>query len=221
MARQIGQAGARGREVRDTRDRHTSRPDPYQPAEHSRAFQTALLSRANLLSWRSRLRAAYSGLVRQNSSPDKMAKGLALGVFLGIFPTFGAGSALALVVSSWLGWNRVAAALGTLIANPLLNPLFLSLSVITGNLFVPSRFRIVLEGLPRDDWWPGLLRFLPTHLLGNLLVSMALTALAHVVGRMVITRYRESRAKDLELAGGCKTDLVARYICKSTCGFEI
>jgi uncharacterized protein (DUF2062 family) len=221
MARQIEQAGARGREVRHTRDRHSSRHNPYQPAEHPCAFKTGLLSRANLLSWCSRLRAAYSGLVRQNSSPDKMAKGLALGVFLGIFPTFGAGSALALFVSSWLGWNRVAAALGTLIANPLLNPLFLSLSVITGNLVVPSRFRIVLEGLPRGDWWPGLLRFLPTYLVGNLLVSMALTALAYIVGRPVITRYRERRAKDAKLAGGCKTDPVARDICKSTCGFEI
>src|SRR6266487_1842191 len=49
----------------------------------------------SLLFWRARLRRAgrglYLGLVRQNSDPDKMAKGLALGVFLGIFPTFGAG----------------------------------------------------------------------------------------------------------------------------------
>jgi uncharacterized protein len=218
---QIEQAGARGREVRDRRDPDRSKPDRKRPAGHSHAFQTGLLSRANLLSWRSRLRAAYLGFVRQNSRPDKMAKGLALGVFLGIFPTFGAGSALALLGSSWLGWNRAAAVLGTLIANPLLNPFFLSLSVIAGNFVVPSKFRIALDSLPQGDWWPGLLRFLPTYLVGNLLVSTAFAALVYVAGRIVVTKYRKRRAKSSKLAGRRDTDPIARDICKSTCEFEM
>jgi len=133
-------------------------------------------------------------LVRQNSDPDKMAKGLALGGFLGIFPTFGAGSALALLASSQLGWNRGAAVLGTLIANPLLNPLFLSLSVIAGNLVVPSEFRIVFETFRHGDWWPRLLNLLPTYFVGNLLVSTLFAAVAYAVGLIVVTRLRKRRA---------------------------
>jgi len=140
------------------------------------------------------------GFVRQSSSPDKMAKGLALGVFLGIFPTFGAGSVLAILASSWLGWNRVAAVLGTLIANPLLNPFFLSLCVIAGNLVVPSKFRIALENSPQGDWWPGVLRFLPTYFVGNLLVSMLFAALAYAAGLIAVTEYRKRGATHSEKA---------------------
>jgi uncharacterized protein (DUF2062 family) len=131
-----------------------------QQANRSQGCQPEERAEPGRRSWGARLwrrgRAIYLRLVRQNSNPDKMAKGLALGAFLGILPTFGAGSALALLASSWLRWNRVGAVLGTFIANPLLNPLFLSLSVIAGNLVMPENFRIALETFRQGDWGPRL-----------------------------------------------------------------
>jgi uncharacterized protein (DUF2062 family) len=171
-------------------------------------YQAEARANSRLHPWGARLRRAgraiYLRLVRQNSNPDKVAKGLALGVFLGIFPTFGVGSPLALLASSWLGWNRAAALLGTLIANPLLNPFFLSLSVIAGNFVVPSEFRIVMDSFRQGDWWPRLLNLLPIYLVGNLLVSTLFAALAYVTGLIVVTKYRKRHAKNFSTDGrGC------------------
>jgi uncharacterized protein (DUF2062 family) len=190
---QVEQAEARWRDTRDAQDQHGSVSDRKPQMERPDGFQTGPLPKPNLLSWRSRFQAIYLGFVRQNSSPDKMAKGLALGVFLGIFPTFGADPALALLASSRLGWNCAAAVLGTLIANPLLNPFFLSLSVIAGNLVLPSEFRFVLENFRQGDGSPGLLSLLPTYFAGNLLVSTLIGALAYAAGLIAVTKYRKHR----------------------------
>ena len=74
--------------------------------------------------WRERVRRwgryIYLRLVRQNDEPEKVAKGVGLGVFIGIFPTFGVGTILAILIASWAKWNRASAVLGTFIMNPLL-----------------------------------------------------------------------------------------------------
>jgi len=133
--------------------------------------------------------------------PGQNGEGTRAGSLFGILPTFGAGSVLAILASSWLGWNRAATVLGTFIANPLLNPLFLSLSVIAGNLVVPPEFRIVLETVRQGDWWPRLLSLLPTYFVGNLLVSALFAALAYAAGVIAVTEYRKRRDKHSEKAG--------------------
>lgn len=150
--------------------------------------------RSNPWRWRERLRRwgrfIYLRLVRQNDAPDRVAKGVGLGVFLGIFPTFGVGTLLAILIATWGKWNRASAALGTFIMNPLLNPFFLSLSVGLGNLLVPPEFQITVGMFSNGRLWSGFLRAVPTYLLGNLLVSLFFSALAYGVALHLVRRYR-------------------------------
>jgi uncharacterized protein (DUF2062 family) len=148
--------------------------------------------------WRERVRRwgrfIYLRLVRQNDEPDKVAKGVGLGVFLGIFPTFGVGVILAVLIATWVRWNRASAALGTLIMNPFFNPFFVSLSVLAGNLLVPVRLRITVESFRKGKLWSGFYHAVPVYLLGNILVSTLFAVLAYWVALGAIKAYRQRRA---------------------------
>lgn len=152
-------------------------------------------------SWGERLRRwgrfVYLRLVRQNDEPEKVAKGVSLGVFLGIFPTFGVGTLLAVLLASWVKWNRAAAALGTFIMAPPLNPFFLFLSVVLGNSLVPPESRIAMENLRGGKIWSGMLTFVPTYLLGNLIISVVFAALAYGLTLVALQNYRRRRAARL------------------------
>jgi len=148
--------------------------------------------------WRERVRRwgrfIYLRLVRQNDEPDKVAKGFGLGVFLGIFPTFGVGAILAVLIATWVRWNRASAALGTLIMNPFFNPFFLSLSVLAGNLLVPARLRITVESFRNGKLWSGFFHAIPVYLLGNILVSTIFAVLAYWLALGATKAYRQRRA---------------------------
>lgn len=149
--------------------------------------------------WRERARRwgryIYLRLVRQNDAPDKVAKGVGLGVFIGIFPTFGVGTILAILIASWAKWNRVSAVLGTFIMNPLFNPFFMSLSIVTGNFFVPEGSRITVEMFRNGKLWHGVLHAIPTYLLGNFLVSTACATLAYWLTLGAVRGYQRRRAE--------------------------
>jgi uncharacterized protein (DUF2062 family) len=155
--------------------------------------------------WRERARRwgryIYLRLVRQNDEPDKVAKGVGLGVFLGIFPTFGVGAILAVLIATWVKWNRASAALGTLIMNPFFNPFFVSLSVVAGNLVVPPRFRITVESFRGGRLWTGFFHAVPVYLLGNILVSTIFALLAYELTLGAVKAYRERRAARQTLKG--------------------
>jgi uncharacterized protein (DUF2062 family) len=149
-------------------------------------------------SWRERARRwgryIYLRLVRQNDEPDKVAKGVGLGVFLGIFPTFGVGTILAVLIATWVKWNRASSVLGTFIMNPFFNPFFMSLSVLTGNLLVPSRFRITVESFRGGRLWSGFFHAVPVYLLGNILVSTVFAVLAYWLTLGAVKAYQQRRA---------------------------
>ena len=73
-------------------------------------------------------------LVRVNDSPHKVAAGFSLGVFLGVFPTFGIAIPLSFVFASLFRFNRASAVVGSLIMNPLTTPFFWSVSATVGGL---------------------------------------------------------------------------------------
>ncbi len=160
-------------------------------------------------SWRERARRwgryIYLRLVRQNDAPDKVAKGVGLGVFIGIFPTFGVGTILAIFIASWAKWNRASAVLGTFIMNPLFNPFFVSLSVVTGNFFVPAGSRITVEMFRNGKLWHGFLHAIPTYLLGNFLISTLFATLAYWLTLGAVREYQRRRAARAALARSTQT----------------
>ena len=75
-------------------------------------------------------------LARIRSEPDAIARGVALGVFIGFTPTFGFQIVLALLLASLLRQNRIAAFVGVWITNPLTAPIIYGLEYKVGRMLL-------------------------------------------------------------------------------------
>jgi uncharacterized protein (DUF2062 family) len=147
--------------------------------------------------------------VRIHDSPQKIAWGLAVGAFLGVFPTFGLGTLIALALAIVFKFNKAAAILGSLIMNPLTAPFFWTASSVLGALLVNRDWHHTLKmfqafsahlrlpDLATREGWVFILKGLGTgiyvYLLGNILISLALAIIFYFAGLHLTKAYRERR----------------------------
>ena len=115
----------------------------------------------------------------------RTALGVALGAFVGIFPTFMVGTPLAFFLAGRLGLNRAAAAAGAMISmNPVTAPIIYPMSAWLG-LEVLDR-----EQLEREA--TGLLQSLSEYggafLLGNALVALTVAIIFAAVVFVLVSR---------------------------------
>ena len=66
-----------------------------------------------------RLRYIYLRFLRMRGTPAEIARGLSVGVFAGMYPFFGFQTILAVAIAALLKGNKLAAAAGTWVSNPL------------------------------------------------------------------------------------------------------
>lgn len=132
--------------------------------------------------------------LRLNDPPEKIARGAAIGVFMGIFPTFGAGIILALAAASLMRVNRAAAALGSLVMNPFTAPFFWALSVFIGSVLMGEDSRRILEKVRNEGLFRGFGRAYLVFTVGNVIVSGVFAAGTYIFTRWAVTRYRRLRA---------------------------
>lgn len=69
--------------------------------------------------WWRRSRYFYHRFIRLSSSPEAIARGLAAGVFAGCFPLFGLQTVIGLAIATGIQGNKIMAAAGTWVSNPL------------------------------------------------------------------------------------------------------
>jgi len=74
--------------------------------------------------------------IRLRGTPDEIAKGVALGIFIGMTPTFGFQMAIAVFFAILLKENKLAAALGVWITNPVTAPFVYALEYESGRLLL-------------------------------------------------------------------------------------
>ncbi|NJN21335.1 MAG: DUF2062 domain-containing protein [Leptolyngbya sp. RL_3_1] len=68
--------------------------------------------------WRRRFRYLYIRFLRLRAHPTELARGLAAGVFAGLFPLFGLQTIIGIVLASVVRGNKLMAAAGTWVSNP-------------------------------------------------------------------------------------------------------
>lgn len=104
-------------------------------------------------------RFLYLKLVRINDTPQRVALGLGLGVFLGLLPGTGPLASLALAFVFRL--NRIAALLGSLMTNTWLSVVTFLLSVKVGAAIMGLNWQSVnqgVSGLFKSFHWADLLK---------------------------------------------------------------
>jgi len=84
--------------------------------------------------------------VRLRGQPEEVAKGVALGIFIGMTPTFGFQLAIALFFAYLLRENRLAALIGVWVTNPLTAPVIYTIEYEMGRILLDmDRARLPLE----------------------------------------------------------------------------
>jgi uncharacterized protein (DUF2062 family) len=124
-------------------------------------------------------------MVRDNSTPARTGLGLALGAFIGIFPSFLLGTPIAFYVAGRFGWNRAAAVAGTFLTNPVTAPVFYTLSAWLGqSILGTSADTARVHGLIDHLRHFGL-----AFLLGNTLIAATVAAVTGMGIFLVLKRH--------------------------------
>lgn len=83
-----------------------------------------------------RAKLNFVRFVRLRGAPEEIAKGLALGIFIGMTPTFGFQMPLAILSAVLFKENKLAAILGVWITNPLTAPIIYAMEYESGRLLM-------------------------------------------------------------------------------------
>jgi uncharacterized protein (DUF2062 family) len=86
---------------------------------------------------------------RLRGLPEEIAKGVALGIFIGMTPTFGFQMAIALFFAYLLRENRLAAVLGVWITNPVTAPVIYTIEYEMGRILLA----MPRASLPQEFSW--------------------------------------------------------------------
>ncbi len=132
-------ADAVARDDRPDPDRYTA-PDngqhssnPAEPWDREDSVLVALKKETALWSKiRYRVRWAFNSLIRLRGSPEAIAWGLALGLFIGMSPTVGFQMMIAVPLATALRGNPAAAAAGVWLTNPFTIPFLYGLNYWIG-----------------------------------------------------------------------------------------
>lgn len=74
--------------------------------------------------------------VRLRGLPEEIAKGIALGIFIGMTPTFGLQMVIAIFFAYLLRENRLAAIIGVWVTNPLTAPVIYAIEYEVGRILL-------------------------------------------------------------------------------------
>jgi len=138
-------------------------------------------------------RYIYLRLIRVGGDPAHIALGFALGVFLGIFPTFGLGVPLAFFIASLTRWNRVSAVLGSLVMNPFTAAFFWSISGTVGAAVFRTNAKHVIESARNGERIKSLTEGALIYLAGNAILSLAGAVISYFIALQIIKAYREKK----------------------------
>lgn len=139
------------------------------------------------------LKLHYYKVVRIDDPPDRIARGVAIGVFMGIFPTFGLGIIVAIIFAYILKANRASAVLGSFIMNPFTIPIFWTLSSAVGAVIFWEDRELVMASIKNHQFLNGIGWAYVVFLVGNIIVSSTSAALAYFITRKWVIKHREKK----------------------------
>lgn len=131
-------------------------------------------------------------LLQIKESPEKISKGYALGVFLGTTPFIGTKVFLALGITSFLKWNKIASVIGVYHINLFTAPAFYGAAFYVGKLVTRTQVNLELpEKLNIQNIFHlflGNSEVLFALLMGGLILGLPMTALAYYFSYSVLRR---------------------------------
>lgn len=140
------------------------------------------------------LRLQRLRLLRLDAPPEVIARGMAVGVFVGLIPLLPSQSLLAIGVAFLLRASKIAAVIGTLITNPLTWVFLYILFYHIGKAILPLEIppldinRLDFESLVNSGW-----RMAVAMLTGGVVLAVPSSILAYILTLRGVRFYRIKR----------------------------
>ncbi|MBN2136885.1 MAG: DUF2062 domain-containing protein [Sedimentisphaerales bacterium] len=159
---------------------------PVQPQKHA-------------VTYRELLRRIYHRFLQIRGRPREIALGLALGLFVGMSPTLGFQMVIAVSIAALLKWNKISAAIGVWVTNPVTAPIIYTITYVTGAKFLGHDEVFQLPKEFSFDVVLGLFRKTPEVMLamtaGGIIIGLPVAIAGYYLAYALITRYRRHAQK--------------------------
>ena len=127
---------------------------------------------------------------RAHATTHEIAYGAAIGAFISIFPTFGAGTLIVILLYRLLNFNLVAAISGSMISNVFTAPFFLLLSYKIGSQFWPTKSPLNIH-----TWYKNLDEVGVSVFGGGFILSLVISIFIYFLVKYSVQYYRKHKMR--------------------------
>ena len=135
-----------------------------------------------------KLKLFFIKLARARASTEEISWGAAIGKFISVFPTFGFGMPLVVLMNKFFKFNLIAALGLSIVSNPFTSPFFMVLSYKIGSIVFGRKIEFHIENWKENFSDTGIVL-----LAGSLIVSGFLSIVAYFLTKFVVKRYRDKK----------------------------
>jgi uncharacterized protein (TIGR03546 family) len=140
------------------------------------------------------IKLSYLKILRIDDSTEKIARGAALGAFIGLMPTLGVGFILCIICSFLLKVNKAAAIIASFVMNPFTAPLVWSGSVYIGKfIFWRERASEVFYGAGQENLLKEIGHIPLAFVTGNTIIASFFTAIVYIVVKKGVLQHRKRK----------------------------
>jgi uncharacterized protein (TIGR03546 family) len=140
------------------------------------------------------IKLSYLKLLRIDDSTEKIARGAALGAFIGLMPTLGVGLILCLIGSFLLKVNKAAAIIASFVMNPFTAPLVWSGSITIGKFIFWQEASEVFYGSEHETLLKEIGHIPLAFVTGNTIIASFFAAIIYIVVKNGVIRHRARKA---------------------------
>lgn len=146
----------------------------------------------NKLKFIRKLKLFFIKLARARDSTSEIALGAGIGAFISVFPTFGLGIPLVILMNRFFKFNLISALALSVVSNPFTSPFFMITSYKVGAILLDNSIAFNLENWKENLGNTGL-----ELLLGATIVSGISSVLAYFITKIIVTKYRNRFRKKI------------------------
>ena len=92
-----------------------------------------MAKKSQVITAKTGLRKIYERFIKIRGNPRDISLGLALGIMIGMSPLVGLQAVSAIFIAALLKWNKISAAIGSLITNPVTTPFIYAFNYYLGS----------------------------------------------------------------------------------------
>ena len=141
------------------------------------------------------IRRLYERFIRIRGAPREIALGFALGIFVGMTPTVGVQTPIAIFLAALFKWSKLASAIGVWISNPLTVPIIYGITYVIGAKLLNLEPVINMPLSPTWSTLKAMLQKAPQAFgamtVGGALIGIPLAIISYYLAYVAVDKYQK------------------------------